>query len=60
MEMFSAYNAKTQSFTSIKNSQVLTMKDGRKAIKGIAADDGKTTVSRIISRKDAAKLNIAE
>jgi hypothetical protein len=59
MEIFDAYNANTQTFTSIKNSQVLTMKDGRKAIKGIAADDGKTPVFRIISKRDAAKFNIA-
>jgi hypothetical protein len=53
MKELSAYNVKTRKKTDIKNPQLVTLKNGRKAIKGIAADDGKTTLFRMISDSDA-------
>jgi hypothetical protein len=49
MENISAYNVRTRKKTTINNPQLVTMKNGRKAIKGIAADDGKTPVFRMLS-----------
>jgi hypothetical protein len=49
MKGISAYNVKTRKKTTISNPKLVTMKNGRKAIKGIAADDGKTPVFRILS-----------
>ena len=53
MKEISAYNVKTRNKTSIKNPKLVTLKNGKMAIKGIAADDGKTTLFRIISASEA-------
>ncbi len=53
MKEISAYNVKTRKKTTIKNPQLVTLKNGRKAVKGIAADDGKTVVFHMISEADA-------
>jgi len=53
MKEISAYNVKTRNKTTIKNPQLVTLKNGRKAIKGTAADDGKTSLFRIISDAEA-------
>jgi hypothetical protein len=49
MKDISAYNVRTRKKTTINEPKLVTMKNGRKAIKGIAADDGKTPVFRILS-----------
>lgn len=56
MENISAYNVRTRKKTTIKNPTLVTMKNGRKAIKGIAADDGKTTVFRMMSSTEAQQF----
>jgi hypothetical protein len=53
MKEITAYNVKTRKKTGIKNPQLITMKNGRRAIKGIAIDDGKTTLYRMISDAEA-------
>jgi hypothetical protein len=53
MKEVPAYNVKTRTKTTIKNPELITFKNGKNALKGIAADDGKTTLYRIISAKDA-------
>jgi hypothetical protein len=53
MKEMTAYNVKTRKKTAIKNPQLVTLKNGKKAVKGTAADDGKTTLFRIISAADA-------
>jgi hypothetical protein len=53
MKDISAYNVKTRKKTTIKNPQLVTLKNGRKALKGVAADDGKTAVFKMISEADA-------
>jgi hypothetical protein len=53
MKEVSGYNVKTRQKTNIKNPQLITMKNGRKAIKGIATEDGKTTLYRMISDAEA-------
>jgi len=56
MKEITAYNVKTRQKTNIKNPQLITMKNGRKAIKGIASDDGKTTLYRMISDSEAKEF----
>jgi len=53
MKEIEAYNVKTRKKTNIKNPQLVTMKNGRKAITGIAVDDGKTKLYRMISEDQA-------
>jgi hypothetical protein len=53
MKEIEAYNVKTRKKTNIKNPQLVTMKNGRKAITGIAVDDGKTKLYRMISEAQA-------
>ena len=53
MQEITAYNVKTRAKTSIKNPQLVTLKNGRNALKGVAADDGKTMLFRIISAANA-------
>jgi hypothetical protein len=53
MKEITAYNVKTRKQTTINNPKLVTLKNGRQAIKGIAADDSKTTLFRIISAADA-------
>jgi hypothetical protein len=53
MKEIQAYNVKTRKKTVVKNPQLVTMKNGRKAITGIATDDGKTKLYRMISEVEA-------
>jgi hypothetical protein len=53
MKEITAYNVKTRTKTKIKNPQLVTLKNGKNALKGVAADDGKTMLFRIISAADA-------
>jgi hypothetical protein len=53
MKEIEAYNVKTRKKTNIKNPQLVTMKNGRKAITGIAVDDGKTKLYRMVSESEA-------
>jgi hypothetical protein len=53
MKEIQAYNVKTRKKTVVKNPQLVTMKNGRKAITGIASDDGKTKLYRMISEAEA-------
>jgi hypothetical protein len=56
MKEITGYNVRTRTRTTMKNPQVVTMKNGKHALKGIAADDNKTTLYRIISAKEAQQL----
>lgn len=51
-----AFNLKTRQKCAILNPEVVTLKNGRKAIRGIASDDGKTPVFRILGAAEAQKL----
>ncbi len=56
MKEISAFNVRTRKKTNMKNPQLITMKNGKKAIKGIASDDGKTVLFRIVSAAQAAQF----
>jgi hypothetical protein len=52
-----AFNLRTRRQVTIKNPRVVTMKNGRKAVQGLASDDGTTKVFRILSDAEAARLS---
>jgi hypothetical protein len=53
---YKAFNLRTRKECTILNPEVVTMKNGRKAVKGVASDDAKTRVFRILGAKEAAEL----
>jgi hypothetical protein len=53
---YKAFNLRTRQECTIKDPEVVTMKNGRMAVRGVASDDGKTPVFRILSATDAKAL----
>jgi hypothetical protein len=49
MSDIQAYNLRTKRQCIIVNPEVVTLKNGRKAVRGVASDDGKTVVMRMMS-----------
>lgn len=56
MQEFEAYNVKTKLKTKVLEAEIVTMKNGRKAVRGIAADDGATKVYKILSKAEEESL----
>ena len=56
MVEMTAYSVKLKKMVTIKDPEVVTLKNGRKAIRGVAAEDPSSKVIRIVSDKDAAEL----
>ena len=52
---YTAYSVKLKKIVEIKDPELVTMKNGRKAIKGVAAEDTSQKVFRILSAADAEK-----
>jgi hypothetical protein len=48
MKEWTAYNLKTKRHCTILNPELVTLKNGRKALRGVASDDRKTTVVKIL------------
>jgi hypothetical protein len=59
MKEVKAYNLRTRRECTIIEPEVITMKTGRKAVRGIASDDKKTKVFRILSASEAKELEAA-
>jgi|TARA_Y100000996_G_C22008168_1_gene431579 hypothetical protein len=51
-----AYSVKLKKVVEIANPQIVTMKNGRKAVQGVAAEDPSSKVFRILSDKDVAEV----
>ena len=51
-----AYSVQLRKTVDILNPKHVTLKNGRKAIQGVAAEDTSAKVLRIISDKDAAEF----
>jgi amphi-Trp domain-containing protein len=51
---FKAFNLSTRQECTILNPEIVTMKNGRKMVQGLASDDRKTKVTRILSAGVAA------
>ena len=56
MKNMTAFNVRTRRKTAINNPKLIVLSNGKKAVKGIAADDGKTTVFRILSAEEAKDM----
>ena len=52
---YTAYSVKLKKIVEIKDAEVVTMKNGRKSIIGVAAEDTSQKVFRILSAADAEK-----
>jgi hypothetical protein len=55
MKQVTAYNLKTKKQVKMLNPELVTLKNGRKALRGVAADDGKTTVVKMLSTEAIAE-----
>ena len=51
-----AYSVKLKKVVEIANPQIVTMKNGRKAVQGVAKEDTSSKVFRILSDKDVAEV----
>lgn len=51
-----AYNLRTRKPCTVLNPEIVIMKTGRKAVRGVASDDQKTRVFRILSEAEAAQI----
>ena len=51
-----AYSLKLRKTVEILNPKLVTMKNGRKAVQGVAAEDPSAKVFRILSDKEADEL----
>ncbi len=51
-----AYSVKLKKVVEIANPKIVTMKNGRKAVQGVAAEDPSSKVFRILSNKDVAEV----
>ena len=52
-----AYSVKLGKMVSIENPELVTLKNGRKAVRGVAAEDPSSKVIRIVSDKDAEEIS---
>ncbi len=51
-----AYSVKLKKVVEIANPQIVTMKNGRKAVQGVASEDPSSKVFRILSDKNVAEV----
>ncbi|HJN59051.1 MAG TPA: hypothetical protein QF601_02875 [Dehalococcoidia bacterium] len=51
-----AYSVKLKKVVEIANPKIVTMKNGRKAVQGVASEDPTSKVFRILSDKDVAEV----
>jgi len=51
-----AYSLQLRKTVEIANPKIVTLKNGRKAVRGVAAEDPSSTVFRILSDKDVAEV----
>jgi hypothetical protein len=51
-----AYSVKLKKVVEIAEPKIVTMKNGRKAVSGVAAEDPTSKVFRILSDKDVAEV----
>ena len=51
-----AYSAKLKKVVEIADPKIVTMKNGKKAVQGVATEDPSSKVFRILSNKDVAEV----
>ena len=60
MERLTAYSVKLKKWVFIKDPELITLKSGRKAVRGVAEEDPSVVVVRIISDRQAEALQKAQ
>ncbi len=56
MADLTAYSVKLRKMVVIKDPELVTLKNGRKAVRGVAAEDPSSKVIRIVSDKEAGEI----
>ena len=56
MEELKAYSVKLRKMVVIKEPELVTLKNGRKAVRGVASEDPSSKVIRIVSEKQAEEI----
>ena len=56
MNELKAYSVKLRKMVSIKDPEIVTLKNGRKAVRGVASEDPSSKVLRIVSDKQAEEI----
>ncbi len=51
-----AYSVKLRKMVDIKDPELVTLKNGRKAVRGVAAEDPSSKVIRIVNDEQAEEL----
>lgn len=51
-----AYSVKLRKMVDIKDPELVTLKNGRKAIRGVASEDPSSKVIRMVSEKQAEEI----
>ena len=51
-----AYSVKLKKIVEIKDPKIVTMKNGKKAVQGVATEDASSKCFRILSNKDVAEV----
>ena len=60
VERLTAYSVKLKKKVFIKDPELVTLKNGRRAVRGVAEEDPSVVVVRIISDKQAEALQKAQ
>ena len=56
MNELKAYSVKLRKMVAIKDPEIVTLKNGRKAVRGVASEDPSSKVLRIVSDKQAEEI----
>ena len=56
MVELTAYSLKLRKMVAIKDPELVTLKNGRMAVRGVAAEDSSSKVMRIVSDKQAEEV----
>ena len=56
MEELKAYSVKLRKMVTIKNPEVVTLKNGRMAVRGVAEEDPTSNVVRLVNAEQAEKI----
>ena len=56
MVELTAYSVKLKKIVTIKDPELVTLKNGRKAVRGVAAEDPSSKVIRIVSDRQAEEV----
>ena len=56
MADLTAYSVKLRKMVTIKDPELITLKNGAKAVRGVAAEDPSSKVFKILSKKQAEEI----